>query len=682
MDRRPTKSAVPATAPATLQSKTDLDAPMAARLALTTAEQRLFALLNDVCKTAPKNVVCRVAGGWVRDKLLGHQSDDLDIALDSYMGFDFASLVATHLNDPKRQQQWQSILESEHTMDRAHPDRTAQPFAGLAKILANPDKSKHLETATARVLGMDVDFVNLRSETYHAHSRIPATIAFGTPKDDALRRDCTINALFYNIATSAVEDFTDRGLADLAHGIIRTPLDPRATFHDDPLRVLRAVRFAARLGFTLAPDLQAAANDPELHDALANKISKERIGTELHKMLAGPGPAHAVAMLHHLGVLPTISLAHVTDAILVRDAVSHAPIEHLHVDLADAPRAVTLLHWLATANRTDAPLWHVPRHESAVLQRYPRLTALPVPTAAYLATVTLPFHGTQYRVPNPSLEAAKDAIASKKAKRGGAAAAAAAAALAAPQWHALAHHVVRSNFKQTNHDADWVAHAHAVLSAVQKLVVSEKVHVDAVLAATGADPRRTSAVVADVPVAERAAVLERLALGRFVRFLAARNVGETWAAVVAVACVHELVGKGVPLVKHDAKSLALVVKGDKVADDKAHAVLKRYHALIDRIYMLQLDRAWVVKPILNGNDLLKLLNLPKGPLVKDALDWVGDWQLAFPQGNADACRAWLERRYLPPGEAPACKREPSSDPPAAVGKPLKKVRSADAPAAS
>ena len=87
---------------------------------------------------------------------------------------------------------------------------------------------------------------------------------FGTPKEDAERRDLTINALFYNLHTERVEDFTGWGLRDVEDGIIRTPLDPLTTFKDDPLRVLRAVRFATRLNFQIVPEIKNAVLDQEV----------------------------------------------------------------------------------------------------------------------------------------------------------------------------------------------------------------------------------------------------------------------------------------------------------------------------------------------------------------------------------------------------------------------------------
>lgn len=128
--------------------------------------------------------------------------------------------------------------------DKLYPD--GQKKFGIIK--SNSEKSKHLETATLRVHGLMIDLVNLRSEKYTEDSRVP-TIDIGTPEEDAYRRDLTINSLFYNINKGEVEDFTMRGVQDIKDGIVRTPLDPLQTFLDDPLRVLRAVRFACRFDF-------------------------------------------------------------------------------------------------------------------------------------------------------------------------------------------------------------------------------------------------------------------------------------------------------------------------------------------------------------------------------------------------------------------------------------------------
>ena len=179
-------------------------------------------------------------------------------------------------------------------------------------IKANPEQSKHLETATMHI-GKDmgwIDFVNLRAETYTSmETRIP-TVEIGTPQQDAERRDFTINSLFYNLATKQVEDFTGRGIEDLKNRRLRTPLDPQVTFLDDPLRVLRAVRFASRFDCILEEDLRTAAQLEEVRVALVRKVSRERVGKELLNMLTGRAahPERALRLLHELRLCESVFL--------------------------------------------------------------------------------------------------------------------------------------------------------------------------------------------------------------------------------------------------------------------------------------------------------------------------------------------------------------------------------------
>uniref|UniRef100_A0A7I4DW91 Poly A polymerase head domain-containing protein n=1 Tax=Physcomitrium patens TaxID=3218 RepID=A0A7I4DW91_PHYPA len=222
---------------------------------LTELEEKIFDVLIATLKHFGLSTELRVAGGWVRDKLLGKDSADIDIALDNMLGKDFCEKVNDYLK---------SIGES---------------TTGVGVIQSNPEQSKHLETATMKVKGVFVDFVNLRAETYANNSRIP-TMEFGTAEQDAFRRDLTINSLFYNINKRSVEDLTSQGIKDLKAGIIRTPLPPKETFLDDPLRVMRAVRFGARFGFKLDDELKKAASCDEVKSALGHKVSRERIGKE------------------------------------------------------------------------------------------------------------------------------------------------------------------------------------------------------------------------------------------------------------------------------------------------------------------------------------------------------------------------------------------------------------------
>ncbi len=207
---------------------------------------------------------------------------DIDIALDDKLGREFADELNQWLSDHGRE---------------TH---------SVGVVLKNPEKSKHLETATMRVNNYWIDFVNLRAEEYTSDSRIPDLMRIGTPEEDSLRRDLTINSLFYNINEGIVEDMTGRGIDDLRRGIVSTPLPPLTTLLDDPLRVLRSVRFAARLRFTMSEELKTAAADDRVKAALEQKVSRERVGSEVDLMLKSRDPVGAMRLLVNLGLIDTV----------------------------------------------------------------------------------------------------------------------------------------------------------------------------------------------------------------------------------------------------------------------------------------------------------------------------------------------------------------------------------------
>ena len=156
---------------------------------------------------------------------MGKESHDIDIALNDMFGEQFAEIVRA-----------KQKKNAEITGDK-------KEGKGYGVIKSNSDKSKHLETAVVKVNGIFIDLVNLRSEEYGEDSRFPE-IKIGTPLEDALRRDLTINSMFYNINSKTIEDLTEQGISDLKNRVARTPLPPLKTFIDDPLRDLRVIRFA------------------------------------------------------------------------------------------------------------------------------------------------------------------------------------------------------------------------------------------------------------------------------------------------------------------------------------------------------------------------------------------------------------------------------------------------------
>ena len=259
---------------------------------LTPFEEKVFEVIEGVRQKRAPNTVVRVAGGWVRDKLLDTPSDDIDIMVDNMSGEAFAQIMAEEMG-----------------------------LKGPAVIKSNPDKTKNIETATMRVPidgeEVELDFAQCRTEEYGENRREVITKP-ATAEEDAMRRDLTIGALFYNVNEKKVEDFTGKGLTDLITGTIRTPYDTgdessteevKKTFIEDPLRVFRAIRFAAKYEGNISPATLASLQDPEVINAIffsERKIATERIGQEFQKMLKGPNPALAIKLLKETGLMQHI----------------------------------------------------------------------------------------------------------------------------------------------------------------------------------------------------------------------------------------------------------------------------------------------------------------------------------------------------------------------------------------
>jgi poly(A) polymerase len=174
---------------------------------------------------------------------------------------------------------------------------TALALAGASSI--PPVLYTRFGTAMLRIEGANVELVGARRESYDPDSRKP-DVEPATLEDDVRRRDFTVNALLRNLETWELRDPLGHGLADLEARVLRTPLDPEATFFDDPLRMLRAVRFRWQLGFDFAPGLEPAIID---QSARLDVISGERIRDEFVKMLLLPDADRALDDLLRLGLL-------------------------------------------------------------------------------------------------------------------------------------------------------------------------------------------------------------------------------------------------------------------------------------------------------------------------------------------------------------------------------------------
>lgn len=179
----------------------------------------------------------------------------------------------------------------------------ADPYALLDAVSrrcgwGRPQRFEHVGTAQIRGGGFIVEGVRARVERYDPASRTPA-VRPGTLEEDVWRRDFTVNALVQTLE-GRVLDLTGRGLTDLCAGVLRTPLDPRETFAEDPLRMLRAARFAAQLNFRLAEGTLEAMREVAER---ARLLSPERVAEEVRRLLLTPQPSRGLRLLRDGGLL-------------------------------------------------------------------------------------------------------------------------------------------------------------------------------------------------------------------------------------------------------------------------------------------------------------------------------------------------------------------------------------------
>ncbi|MEP0767472.1 MAG: HD domain-containing protein [Fimbriimonadia bacterium] len=231
---------------------------------MSTALDEAIAKLRDATSGTEYENSLFLVGGYVRDKRLGiPPADDLDLVLEgnacTLASFLFHRSVSSHA----------------------------------------PVLYPRFGTARVQVAGVPVEIVGARRETYDPFSRKPHVVQTDLATD-ALRRDFTVNTLLENLHTGEMFDPLGRGMEDLSQRILRTPLEPQRTFRDDPLRMLRAVRLACKLGFAIAEDCEEAIR---VEADRLRIVSGERIRDELTKMLLHASAGTALRRLERLGLL-------------------------------------------------------------------------------------------------------------------------------------------------------------------------------------------------------------------------------------------------------------------------------------------------------------------------------------------------------------------------------------------
>ena len=232
-------------------------------------DHKIFSIVSETA--AELGVRAFVIGGYVRDCFLGRPSKDIDIVIEG-SGIAIAEAVA-------------------------------------AKVKTNVSVFKTYGTAMLRYRGIEVEFVGARKESYNRDSRNPI-VENGTLEDDQLRRDFTINAMAFSLQKEDFGALVDPfgGIKDLAAGIIRTPLDPDTTYSDDPLRMIRAIRFATKLS---TPSQKFTIVQESIDSIIRNRkrmviLTKERIIEELNKILVTPKPSMGFRLLDETGLLEYI----------------------------------------------------------------------------------------------------------------------------------------------------------------------------------------------------------------------------------------------------------------------------------------------------------------------------------------------------------------------------------------
>ncbi len=227
-----------------------------------------YNFLNKVTETSEKlGVKAYIVGGFVRDIILERTKSEIDFLVIGN-GPEFAEALANHLN--------------------------------IKKV----STFKNFGTAHFKYHNFDLEFVGARKESYSRESRKP-DVEIGTFEDDISRRDFTINTLAIDLTRDSFGEVIDTfgGFQDIENKLIKTPIDPLITFDDDPLRIMRAFRFASQLQFEVDEKIMTAAN--QLKDRL-KIVSQERITDEFLKILASSKPSVGIKLLFYSGTLEVI----------------------------------------------------------------------------------------------------------------------------------------------------------------------------------------------------------------------------------------------------------------------------------------------------------------------------------------------------------------------------------------
>ncbi|KAL3930807.1 MAG: hypothetical protein SGBAC_011605, partial [Bacillariaceae sp.] len=336
LEKMPTKATLAAAAQSVISDAVDAQKSGSRIIHLTAEEQQLFQLLVDFRNECCPATTIRVAGGWVRDKLLAFQQDsgnnsnaanaaagqptfhaskDIDLVTSNISGQAFAYLLRGYLNKRQglnanpfsfveKKQDCDLEFSFPHlTYSRAEAFITSNNGISASSTSTTTSQQNYantnpLQTASFQIAGFDIDVCHLRKDQYDGSSRVPTQTQLASAAEDAWRRDLTINSLFFNLHSNQIEDWTEHGLQDLlSQRKIATPKAPLPTLLQDPLRILRAIRFAAQFSFAMDPKLIKAARNPQVQSAINAKLSQTRRAKEMDAIFRTSNPSLGIGFL-------------------------------------------------------------------------------------------------------------------------------------------------------------------------------------------------------------------------------------------------------------------------------------------------------------------------------------------------------------------------------------------------
>lgn len=436
-------------------------------------------------------------------------------------------------------------------------------------------------------------------------------VVTGTADEDAMRRDLTINSLFYNINTGEVEDWTGRGFEDLRRGVVATPLPPLTTLLDDPLRVLRSIRFAARLRFSMDDELVQAAKDVRVRTALGQKVSRERVGGEVDLMLRSPDPVGAMRLLVNLKladtVFPLSSLLPTADsAVLFADGIRLLQTAHDH--LADC--------------RISPPVWCRFR-KTAHGARETKLTDdVEARRLLWYAAFLKPVFDHCKREKQKKVSKRQQ---TKKANK------------------SALRNLMSDELKRPMRDSE----------AIEKVLEAADEFTEMV--SSGGDVSATMILLSDIsvdshgcfmngrhvdPVTEADPVWEHAMEFRLACSKIMQRVGPLWRAAMTLSIAEQLV---------ELEATDYVIEGDVLDEAQSEerlGVIHRYDIFATALQQLSLIGIWNEKPLLDGGAIKKVLpNIPKGPSFRDVMDEQQSWMICHPSGSRDALKDHLRQAF-------------------------------------